>query len=74
MSVCNDILDNAFCVHGNKVVKLNSILVPAVSKNTCGRHLCKGKDDRYLYSANTSDHFVALFCFWLFELTKWWQM
>jgi hypothetical protein len=34
MSVCNDILDNAFCVHSNKMVKLNSTKVPAVSKNT----------------------------------------
>ena len=60
MSVCNDILDNAFCVHGNKMVKINSTMVPAVSKNTCGRRQRKGKDDSHLYSANTSVHFVAL--------------
>jgi hypothetical protein len=30
MSVCNDILDNAFCVHGNKMVNLNSTMVPAI--------------------------------------------
>ena len=63
MSVCKDILDNAFCVYGNKMVKLNSTMVPSVSTNTCGRQLCKGKDDRHLYSANTSVHFVALFCY-----------
>jgi hypothetical protein len=74
MSVCNDILDNAFYVHGNKMVKLNSTVVPAVSKNTCGRLQCEGKDNRHLYSANTSVHFVTLFCFWLFDLTRWWQM
>ena len=74
ISIYNVILDNAFCVHGNKMVKLHSTMVPAVSKNACGRQQCKGKDDRHLYSANTSVHYVTLFCFWLFELTKWWQM
>ena len=32
VSVCNDTLDNAFCVHSNKMVKLNSTKVPAVSE------------------------------------------
>ena len=32
MSVCNDTFDNAFCVHSNKMVKLNSTKVPAVSE------------------------------------------
>jgi hypothetical protein len=74
VSVCNDILDNAFCVHSNKMLKLNSTMVPAVSKNTHGRQQCKGKDDRRLYSTNTSVHLVALFCFWLSELTRWWRI
>jgi len=32
VSVCNDTLDNAFCVHSNKMVNLNSTKVPAVSE------------------------------------------
>lgn len=62
-SVCNDILDNTFCVHFNKMVRHNSTMVPAVSKNTYSRQQCKGKDNRHLYSDNTSVHFVALLCF-----------